>query len=453
MAENNILAKPIFWKSDIKEVLQTLNVGLSGLVSEEIIKRQKKYGLNVIHKRNVTFFSILLRQFSGNPLIIILALATFVSYLLGQQISAYYIFGTIIVSVFLGFWNEYSAVKTVDSLLKKISLTALVERNNEKMEIPVSQLTVGDIVLLSQGTIVPADIRLIEAKNLEVNQTALTGEAKTVFKTSERFLENPGDTSHIRNIAFMGTIVENGTGKGVVIHIGKNTEFGKIAESTSFIRPVTEFQKGLGTFGNLIVKIILLMTAVIFVVNAWLGHPLLDSLLFSLAIAVGLTPELLPVIVTVSLAHGAGILAKKHIVAKQLISIENLGNMDILCTDKTGTLTEGQINVVDYLDSENKKNENVLRLALLCNTALIHHKVLGNTIDVSLWEHALKHDVTIDKTIEKVDEEPFDYKRKLMYTVVSKNGKNKLIVKGSPDQVVQLCNLKTKKKSINSLLI
>ncbi len=419
---------------------------MNGLTTEEVNKRQKIYGLNIIHKRNITFLSILLRQFSGNPLIIILALATFVSYLLGQHVSSYYIFGIIIASILLGLWNEYTAVKTIDNLLKKISLTALVERNNEKIEIPVSQLTIGDIVYLSQGTIIPADLKLIEAKDLEVNQAALTGEAKTVFKTAEKIAETPTDAVHAANLAFMGTVVENGSGKGEVIQIGKKTEFGKIAESTSFIRPTTEFQKGLGKFGDLIVKVILIMATVIFVVNALLGHPLLDSLLFSLAIAVGLTPELLPVIITISLAHGAGKLAKKHIIAKQLISIENLGNMDILCTDKTGTITEGQINVVGYFDSTGKQNEQILQLSLLCNTALIHHKVLGNTMDVSLWEYALKHNINLDKSLNKIDEEPFDYNKKLMYTVVAEKDKNKLIVKGAPAQVLALCNFRDKKK-------
>jgi len=365
----------------------------SGLPEKEVLERQKHYGLNIIHHRNVNFLTIFFRQFSGNPLIIILAVATFISYTLGQHISSYYIFGMIFVSVFLGLWNEYSAVRTVDALLKKISPTALVERHGEKLEIPVTHLTIGDIVLLSQGSIIPADLRLIESKNIEVNQSTLTGEAKTVFKTSNALTQEPKSAANIDNIGYMGTIIESGSGKGVVVQIGKDTQFGKIAQTTSFVRPVTEFQKGLVSFGDLIIKVIVIMTIVIFLINWLLGHALIDSLLFSLAIAVGLTPELLPVIVTVSLAHGAGKLAKKHIVVKQLISIENLGNMDVLCTDKTGTITEGKIDVIDYFDNHEKKSTDVLNLALLCNGAIVHHKVLGNAIDVSLWEYALKNNI------------------------------------------------------------
>ena len=443
----DLLQEKKYWQASPEELLKELQLSSSGLTENEVLKRQKEYGLNIIHKRNINFLSIFIRQFTGNPLIVILAIATFVSYLLGQQISSYYIFGLILASVFLGLWNEYSAVRTVDGLLKKISPTALVERHGEKLEIPVTHLTVGDIVLLSQGSIIPADLRFIESKDIEVNQSALTGEAKTVFKTSEALKEAPKSATNIDNIGYMGTTIESGSGKGVVLRIGKETEFGKIAERTSFIRPITDFQKGLASFGDLIIKVIIIMTIAIFIINWLLGHALIDSLLFSLAIAVGLTPELLPVIVTVSLAHGAGKLAKKHIVIKQLISIENLGNMDVLCTDKTGTITEGKIDVIDCFDLHEKKNTEVLNLALLCNAAIVHHKVLGNAIDVSLWEYALKNNMHPDKEIKKLDEEAFDYNRKAMYTVIEEKGSAKIIVKGAPDNIIALCkNIRNKRK-------
>jgi Mg2+-importing ATPase len=299
----------------------------------------------------------------------------------------------------------------------------------------------------------PADVRLIETKDLEVNQSALTGEAKTVFKTSEGLTEEPKSAANIDNIGYMGTIIESGSGKGIVIQIGKETEFGKIAETTSFIRPVTDFQKGLTAFGDLIIKVIAVMTIAIFAINWLLGHRLIDSLLFSLAIAVGLTPELLPVIVTVSLAHGAGKLAKKHIVVKQLISIENLGNMDVLCTDKTGTITEGKIDVIDYLDLHGEKNPQVLEFALLCNTAIVHHKVLGNAIDVSLWEYALKNKITPTKGIVKLDEETFDYNRKAMYSIVEQHGETRIIAKGAPDNIITLCKNIPDKKRLHEKLM
>src|SRR6266568_3959959 len=449
----DLLKEKTYWQESPADILQKLHTDISGLSEGEVLQRQKQYGLNIIRQRHVNFLTIFFRQFTGNPLIIILAIATFSSYLLGQHISSYYIFAMIIASVFLGLWNEYSAVRTVDTLLKKISPTALVERHGEKLEIPVTHLTLGDIVLLSQGSIIPADLRLIEAKDIEVNQSALTGEAKTVFKTSNALTDEPKSATNIDNIGYMGTIIESGSGKGVVIQIGKDTEFGKIAQTTSFVRPITEFQKGLITFGDLIIKVIVIMTVVIFIMNWFLGHALIDSLLFSLAIAVGLTPELLPVIVTVSLAHGAGKLAKKHIVVKQLISIENLGNMDVLCTDKTGTITEGKIDVIDYVDSQGKKDPEILRYALLCNSAIVHHKVLGNAIDVSLWEYALKNNIHPEKGTKKLEEEAFDYNRKAMYTVVEQKGEVTLIAKGAPDNIIALCKNIPDKKKLHERLV
>lgn len=428
----------VYWQSSTDKILTDLQTSLRGLTKTEAEKRAKEFGPNTIHERKVKFLTIFWRQLTSNPLIIILVIATFVSYFLGQHVSSYYIFSMIILSVILGFWNEYSAAKTVAALLKKISLTSLVSRNGVKLEIPVSELTIGDIVYLSQGSIIPADLRFLETKNLEIDQSTLTGESKTVFKTSEA-QPHPKSLTNVDNFGYMGTLVENGMGIGVVIATGKSTSFGKIAEITSFVRPVTDFQKGLSQFGDLIIKVIILMTITIFGVNLLLGHQMIDSLLFSLAIAVGLTPELLPVIVTVSLAHGAGKLAKKHIVTKQLISIENLGNMDILCTDKTGTLTEGKVHVINHFNLSGEDDHKVLELALLCNTALIHHKVLGNAIDVALWEHAITNNIKPDKSYTKIAEEFFNYDKKAMYTVVENKNIRTLIVKGAPDNIISMC--------------
>ena len=409
---------------------ESIKIHSSGLSEHEALKRQAKYGLNIIHKRHLNGFTIFIRQFTSNPLILILVTATFISFLLGQRTSSYYIFGTILLSIGLGLWNEYSAEKTVDNLLKKISPTTLVIRGGERLQIPASHVTIGDLILLSQGSIIPADITFIETNNLEINESTLTGESKTVFKKPD-------------SQGFMGTQVESGFGKGVVVGIGRDTEFGKIAESVIFVKPITEFQRGLMQFGNLIIWVVVFITFAIFGVNALLGRPLIDSLLFSLAIAVGLTPELLPVIVTISLSHGAGILAKRHVIAKQLIAIENLGNMDVLCTDKTGTLTEGKIEVVDSLNQKGEKSERVFHYSLLCNSALIHHKAVGNAIDVALWEHALNKNISLNKNIIKLDEEPFDYNRKAMFCVVEEGDEIKLIVKGAPDTILGYCEAST----------
>lgn len=437
-----------------EELLEQFRTATGGLNPEEIKRREEQYGSNVIHKRNINIFSMFLRQFKDNPLLIILIIATSVSYVLGQEISSYYIFAMILLSVFLGLWNEYSAEKTVDSLLKKISRTALVVRNGEKMEIPLSQLTIGDIVLLTEGNIIPADLSLIETRNLEVNESVLTGESATVYKNSDPLKSSPSGISAMTNIAFMGTSVDTGSGKGIVIGIGKNTEFGKIAKSTLYIKPETDFQLGLANFGRLLVKVILIMTIAIFIINSIIvGRAFLESLLFALAIAVGLTPELLPVIVTVSLSHGAGKLAKKKVIAKQLISIENLGNMDILCTDKTGTLTEGNIELTDIYSEKGKKDQSLLQKALLCNSAFIHHKVIGGGIDAAIWRYAQKNNIDLAQNIIRLDDEPFDFRRKMMFSVVEDQEGTVLLVKGMPESILQFCNNGINKSKLKEKLL
>jgi Mg2+-importing ATPase len=419
-----------------EEVYGKLDVTETGLTEAEVHQRQALYGKNTIHKRHTNFLTILVRQITGNPLLLVLSAATTISYLLGQHVSSYYIFGIIIASILLGVWNEYSAAKTIDNLLKKISATAIVMRG-EKKEIPAPELTIGDIVYLSEGSVIPADVRFIQALQLEIDESALTGESKTVYKSANAIVHQEQHES--QNIGFMGTHVQSGSGVGVVIRIGKETAFGKIAKSTTFVKPITEFQKGLSGFSRLIINVILILTVGIFIVNALLGHRILESLLFALAIAVGLTPELLPVIVTVCLAHGAGKLAKKHVVTKQLVAIENLGNMDILCTDKTGTLTEGNIQVVDYLDIKKEKDELILKFALSCNSAIVHHRIIGNAIDVALWTYA--KDKHLSHSLDsKVFEEPFDYQRRLQFVVTSHGKDRTLIVKGSPEAVLSICS-------------
>jgi Mg2+-importing ATPase len=299
-------------------------------------------------------------------------------------------------------------------------------------------------------------MRLLESENLELDQSSLTGESKTVYKVSYALGEQPQGINDFSNIAFMSTTVTSGFGKGIILAIGEQTEFGKIAHEASFVKPETDFQLGLRHFGLLIVRVIAVLAIGIFTINFFLGHAVVESLLFALAIAVGLTPELLPVIVTISLSHGAGKLAKKHVICKQLIAIENLGNMDILCTDKTGTLTEGHIVVTGTIGTDGKERPELIVSGILCNTAIHHHKILGNAIDVALWEKADKDGVKPDARIKKVFEEPFDYERRTMFCVVEQDGKRTLIAKGSPDSILDCCahdhldNARQKVKELNA---
>lgn len=421
----------------LEEIFSKLNTSSIGLTLDEVKKRQVQYGKNVLTRKRTNLLLILFRQFTSNPLIIILGVATCISYLLGQHVSSYYIFGIILVSIFLGLFNEYAAEKTVENLLKKVGSITDVVRHGLPQEIPTSEVTVGDLVVLTEGSIVPADARIIEVKDLEMNEATLTGESTTVYKSITLQTGIPNST-----VVFMGTSVVSGWAKVVVTDIGSNTVFGKIAKEVTFVKPITEFQKGLMQFGNLIIKVIAIMTVVIFVVNALLGHSLLGSLLFSLAIAVGLTPELLPVIVTISLSHGAGKLAKKHVIAKQLIAIENLGNMDVLCTDKTGTLTEGTIKLVDYKNVDGKEHSSIIATALQGVDKESKKKV--NAIDEAILAFAKYHSITA--TGEVLDREPFNYEKKALYFVRHTTKGTEIVARGAPEVVLSLCGHKDKEQ-------
>lgn len=410
-----------------KEIFDKYQTREDGLTPEEVAQRHKIWGPNTIQIHSLNPLRILIRQLTSNPLLIVLAVTTLIALSLGERISSYYIFGIILLSIILGFWNEFFAARAIEKLLKRVSLVALVIRKGEKMDVPSFQVTMGDIVLLAPGSIVPADLRLIFTTNLEIDESTLTGESMPVEKNEDK-----------NNLAFMGTVVRSGSGHGVVIAIGKNSEYGKIAADTSYVKPETSFQKGLSKYGGLLTWVMAITSVTSFFANMILGRAILDSLLFSLAIAVGLTPELLPVLVTVSLAHGAGKLAKKEVLVKQLIAIENLGNIDILCTDKTGTLTEGKITVADYLNAKGMRDEEVLRLGLICNTALVHHKIIGTPYDAALWEYLQTSKLNLMIKANKVFEEPFDFSKRLMFTVIEESGKRTLIVKGTPEVILNL---------------
>lgn len=380
---------------------------------------------------------LLYHRFSGlkilvhqlkNPLLYILLATTTISFLLGERTNSLIILFMVFISVGLGFGNEYAAEKTVSDLLKKISLTAIVVRGHKKEEIPVRDIRIGDLVLLSVGSIVPADIKLTETTNIETNEAVLTGESLPILKKIDDF-------------AFMGTVITSGHGSGIVKNIGLHTKFGQISADLSSTRPETEFQKGVNKFSSLLVKVIITMCAIIFIVNFLLGHPPIDSLLFALAIAISITPELFPVIVTVSLAHGSRKLAKKHLITKQLVAIEDLGNMDILCTDKTGTLTEGKISLTQYFDQDNHPHPHILELGLLCNSSDINDKTSLNNIDTAIWDYAQKNKFNYLHSFKKIVTSPFDFDIQAMFAVVKQSKNIFYVVKGSPEKVISLCRL------------
>ncbi len=363
------------------------------------------------------------------------------------------IIAMIALSVVLGFYNEYRAEKIIEDLRESVSLKAVAIRDGKPAQIESKLLAPGDLVSVYVGDIVPSDMRIIDCKDLEVNESTLTGESFPVEKTAAPLQVQHPTPQQLMNYMFMGTVVVHGTARGVVVTTGKQTEFGSISKSLARTRPPTEFQRGVRKYGNMLISLALALVIGIFALNALVGHPIIESLLFSLAVAVGLVPELMPAIVTISLSQAARNMAKRRVVVKRQVSIEDFGNMDVLCTDKTGTLTSGKIGLKDYWTSSGVSDQRILRYSLLCNSAIVGAvEITGNPMDVAIWEYA--NQAGIQKDVESnvaLDEIPFDYQRRMMSSIVKNGSGTLLITKGAPESVLSKCDQVETSNGIQSL--
>lgn len=369
--------------------------------------------------------------------LILLAVA-FVAGFLGQPEQSSVILVIMGLSVALGFYNEFRAEKLVGQLQKNTSITAVVTRNGTPIEVDSSSVVPGDILDVYIGDIVAADARIIESKELELNESVLTGESFPIEKNSKELLTKPGSLSQATNMMFKGTVVVRGSGHGIIVSTGKNTVFGSISKALARTHPETEFQRGTKRYGNLLLYLTFFLAIGIFGFNALVGHSLFNSLLFAIAVAIGIVPELMPGIVTIALSRGAHKMAKEDVVVKRLASIENLGNVDVLCTDKTGTLTEGKVVLVQMTSPDEKPNPELLPLALVCSNVVLEPAMIGNPIDVAIWEYALQHDLVRSVSgYPKVNEIPFDYDRRMMSVAVRTEKGIILITKGAPESVLR----------------
>ena len=355
----------------------------------------------------------------------------------------------------MGFYNEYRAEKIIDDLRQSVSLKAVVIRDGKPIEIDSKLVVPGDVVAVYVGDIVPTDMRVVDSKEIEVDESLLTGESFPAEKNATSVDATRPSPQQLTNYLFMGTVIVHGSGRGVVVATGRHTQFGSISRSLARTRPETEFQRGVRKYGNMLITLTLVLVIGIFGLNALVGHPLIDSLLFSLAVAVGLVPELMPAIVTISLSQAARRMAKKHVVVKRQVSIEDFGNMDILCTDKTGTLTSGKISLKETWSPKETRDPRVFEYSLLCNSAVVGEKITGNPMDVAIWEHAVANGIQNNlKSYSVVDEVPFDYQRRMMSVVVRKGTDLILITKGAPESVLPRCRnaeLKDESRAIDSI--
>ncbi len=377
---------------------------------------------------------ILLRQFTS-PLILVLIAAAIVSRYLGEPVEATVIMAIVLVNAALGFLQEYRAERALRALQRFVTHMATVRRGGAPVEVPAEELVRGDVVCLEIGDVVPADVRLLLTDDLSSDESVLTGESVPVGKRVEPVSATAALPYELTNMAFLGTSIASGYGEGVVVMTGDRSFFGRTAATVEQRPRETEFQRSIRRFSDLLLMVILAMTAFVFVANALLGKGVFDSLLFAIALAVGITPEVLPVIVTIALSNGALRMAREKVVTRRLMSVEDLGNVDTLCCDKTGTLTTGTVSLHDYLDVDGTRDPDLVRASLLCASGTARSG--ANALDRAVWRSKAAQPLlpTLGRW-HVVDRNEFDFERRRMSALVRDGHRTQLLVKGSPEAVL-----------------
>jgi Mg2+-importing ATPase len=425
-----------YWSLAPEQLLSALHASKKGLQPADAAQRLRRYGPNTIRaKEQATALRLLLSQFKS-PLVLILIFAAIVSGIVGEWVDASIVLAIVLGSTILGFVQEYTASSAVERLRSQVTIKSSLLRGGQPQMLPTEQVVPGDVVVLSAGSLIPADGIVLEANDFFVNQAVLTGESFPVEKRPATVPDN-ASLAQRTNCVFMGTNARSGTAQVLIVQTGKTTVFGQVAERLRLRPPETEFERGIRHFGNLLTQVMLVMVVVVLAVNVFLAKPLLDSLLFSLALAVGLTPELLPAIISITLSHGAQQMAKRGVIVRRLTSIENFGSMDVLCTDKTGTLTEGVVCLDGALDAQGQPSQAVLHYAYLN----AHYQTgLNNPLDEAIQAAAQKAGLGISAE-QKVDEIPYDFVRKRLSVITANaQGERTLITKGALDTILSICD-------------
>ena len=440
-----------------EEFIKKYNININGLEDNSVEKNLKHFGLNEINqaKPKKWYYYFLQSLFSPfNSILLGITIVLLYTDVILPETPNYaniiVILVLVIASTLLEFFEEFRSNKAAQKLKELVATTTHVIRNNKEISIPIKEITIGDIVLLSAGSMIPADLRVLESKDLYVGQSSLTGESDAVKKisNSEISLNDIDNISDLDTICFMGTNVISGSGKGAVIKVANSTYFGKIAHTLSSGKPKTAFQKGIESISKLLIRFMLILIPIVFILNAW-KHSIVIAFTFAVAIAIGITPLLLPVILSSSLSKGALRMSKKKTIVKKLDSIQSFGAMNILCTDKTGTLTEDKIVLEKYLDIKGEEDLRILKHAFL--NSYFQTGLKGN-IDEAVINRALKNDMgsLIEKYI-KIDEIPFDFSRRRLSVVVSDGTKKQLITKGAVEEILNICTMCDYKGEVSPL--
>jgi Mg2+-importing ATPase len=421
-----------WWLEPLSTEGGDLATAATGLSVAEANARLTRFGPNLFRERREK--SLLLQYLTRfkNPLVIILLVASAVSAFSGEVTNFFIISFIVLLSVTLDFVQEYRANAAAEKLRRSVSLRATVLRDGKPLEVSVTAVVPGDVVLLSAGDLIPADGKVLESCDFFVKQALLTGESYPVEKRPGELPDTATDLQEATNAVFMGTSVISGSARILVVKTGADTAIGEIADSISRPSEPTSFEIGTSRFGMLIMRLTVLMVMFVLLVNTFSHKPLLESFLFAVALAVGLTPELLPMVVSVTLSRGALRMAKMHMIVKRLSAIQDLGSMDVLCTDKTGTLTEAKIRLERHVDATGQPSERVLQLAYFNSffeTGLkspLDEAILGHQhIEIGAWK--------------KIDEVPFDFERRRVSVLIDNGETRWLVVKGAPDEILGLC--------------
>lgn len=424
-------------RANADTVLGGLGSRSDGLSTAEADSRVKQYGLNEIAREKPKSPLRRLLENVKNPLVLLLAALGVVAYLTGDLRATVFILIMVLLGVVLRFFQEMRADNAAEKLKAMVSTEATVVRDGKEAEVPLQKLVPGDIIRLAAGDMVPGDVRLLSAKDLFLNQAALTGESLPVEKTAAPASADVKNPLELPNICFLGSNVESGSATGVVIHTGEQTYFGSLAATIVGQRELTSFDKGVNRFTWLMIRFIAVMVPAVFLINGFARHNWVEAFMFAVAVAVGLTPEMLPMIVTVNLSKGALAMARKKVIVRRLNSIQNLGAMDVLCTDKTGTLTEGKIVLEKHLDVHGHDSERVLQYGYMNS---YYHTGLKNLMDEAILDHGhLEEDLKVKTDYRKIDEVPFDFVRRRMSVIVEDNkNQQTLICKGAVEEIMRL---------------
>ncbi|MCL2784289.1 MAG: magnesium-translocating P-type ATPase [Propionibacteriaceae bacterium] len=420
-----------------------------GFTEEEAVQSRGQYGGNVITQKKKTPVAVKFVKAFFSPFTAVLLTLAVISFFTSDYPAVVIVLVMVTLSGMLRFIQEHRSEVSADKLTSMVATTVAVQRQvieadtqklaSMKAEIPMEDVVVGDIVYLAAGDIIPADMRIIEAKDLFISQSSLTGESEPIEKFSHPAQATSSSPLEINNLAFMGSTVVSGAATGIVLAVGDDTSLGGIAHQLQQKAPPTAFEKGVSSVSWVLIRFMLVMVPVVFLMNGFTKGDWLQAFLFAIAVAVGLTPEMLPMIVTANLAKGAVSMSKKRVIVKRLNSIQNFGAMDVLCTDKTGTLTQDHIVLEYHLDIHGNDDDRVLRHAFLNSN---YQTGLKNLMDLSIIEYAKEHvDFEKWKKYTKVDEIPFDFNRRRMSVVVAdETGKTQMITKGAIEEILSICS-------------